>query len=213
MYNADSIAGDQGSRLPSHAAEQSRAFRLILAALGAIVLGVLAHDGWGTEGIRLVIRATARTSLALFLAAFLASTLAAVWPSPLTRWQLRNRRALGLAFATSHAVHLGAIVALASTDPETLWRLSNSTSVVAGGTGYLAIALLVSTSTDRAMAWLGAASWQRLHTWGSAVVWVVLLTANAKRIPVSGWYAVPVMLLLAAAALKVSVLRPALDRR
>jgi hypothetical protein len=38
---------------------------------------VLAIDGTGEDGVRALIRATARTSLALFLAAFLASSCGA----------------------------------------------------------------------------------------------------------------------------------------
>src|SRR5258708_29830044 len=45
---------------------------LLLIAMALYFLGV---DGWDTEGIRLVIRATARTSLGLFVLAFTASAM------------------------------------------------------------------------------------------------------------------------------------------
>ena len=68
----------------------------------AMALSFCASGHADVEGLRLVIRATARTSLVLF-----------AWPSPpprwssscpakRTRWQRRNRRYLGVSFAVSH---------------------------------------------------------------------------------------------------------------
>ena len=45
-------------------------FWTLTFALAAMSLGFLFVLGWGTDGYRMVIRATARTSLVLFLAAF-----------------------------------------------------------------------------------------------------------------------------------------------
>ncbi len=121
-------------------------FWTITAMLGAMALLTLSALGWTTEGYRLVIRETARTSLALFLTAFLASSLAVRWPGGRSRWLRANRRYVGLSFAMSHAIHLAAIVALARTDPGTFGMLSTKGSIIAGSTGYLAIALLASLS-------------------------------------------------------------------
>lgn len=182
-------------------------FWTITAILGAMAAFTLFGLGWTTEGYRLVIRETARTSLALFLMAFLASTLAVRWPGGWSRWLRANRCHVGLSFAMSHAIHLAAIVALARTDPGTFAMLSTRGSIVAGSSGYLAIALLASTSFDRAVAWLGLRLWKRVHTIGVWYIWVSFVFTNGKRIPVSGWYALPVLLLVAAAMLKVSARR------
>ncbi len=182
-------------------------FWAMTVALGAMALFFLATSGWGTEGYRLVIRATARTSLALFLAAFLASALVALWPGEPTRWLRRNRRYLGLSFAMSHGIHLVAIVTLALTDPAIFWTLSNKGSIIAGSSGYFFIALLAATSFDRMVAWLGSKLWQRIHTAGIWFIWISFVFTNGKRIPVSGWYAFPVAILLAAFVVRLAAHR------
>ena len=60
---------------------------LLLAAMALYFL--VAHN-WNVDGIRLVIRATARTSLMLFVLAFTASAMVELLPSDGTRWQRRR---------------------------------------------------------------------------------------------------------------------------
>ncbi|WP_293699158.1 MULTISPECIES: ferric reductase-like transmembrane domain-containing protein [unclassified Sphingopyxis] len=178
-------------------------FWTLTLALAAMALGFLFVLGWDTDGYRMVIRATARTSLVLFLAAFAASAAFKLWPGPFTRWLRRNRRQLGLDFAMSHFIHALVIIALWKTDPDTFWVLTNPKSIVTGGTAYLFIALLAATSFDRMVKALGPKAWGRLHWWG---VWIVALSfifTNGKRIPVSGWYALPVALVVAVIVLRV----------
>ncbi len=178
-------------------------FWLITVALVAMMLSFLAVIGWDTDGYRMVIRATARTSLVLFLAAFAASASAARWPGPFTRWLRRNRRQLGLGFAMSHFIHAFAIIALWKTNPAIFWALTNPKSIVTGGIAYLFIALLAAASFDRMVKTIGPKVWARVHGCG---VWIVALSfifTNGKRIPVSGWYALPVALVVAVIVLRV----------
>ena len=84
---------------------------LLLMALAVLVLGSDA------EGFRQLIRVTARSSFVLFLLAFTASAAARRWPGTITRWQLANRRQIGLGFAVSHAIHAAAIAGFAWIDP------------------------------------------------------------------------------------------------
>src|SRR5206468_10459762 len=72
--------------------------------VGTIAALVLAIYGSKLQGMQLILRATARTSLVLFLAVFVASPLRAAWPSRATRWLVENRRYLGVSFAASHTV-------------------------------------------------------------------------------------------------------------
>src|SRR5579862_5617320 len=92
---------------------------LLLAMSAAFLIGY----GGDAEGLRLVIRSTARTSLVLFALAFTASAMAQLVPGEATRWQRRNRRYLGVSFAVSHVVHLVALIALARVDAELFWKL------------------------------------------------------------------------------------------
>ena len=62
------------------------ALSLLLAAMALYFLSV---DGWDADGIRLVIRATARTSLVLFVLAFTASAMVELLPSEADRKSTR----------------------------------------------------------------------------------------------------------------------------
>src|SRR3979409_2811746 len=53
------------------------------------------------DGVRMVIRFTARTSLLFFCLAFGAAALARLWPNAWTRGQRRNRRYLGVTLRDS----------------------------------------------------------------------------------------------------------------
>lgn len=130
-------------------------FLLVAAALAAMAGAMILADGGGVEGVRLAIRATARTSLALFLAAFSAAALVKLWPGSATRWLLANRRWFGLGFAFSHLVHAGAIFLLHRWHSETFALLVQPRTFITGGIAYLFIALLAATSFDRAVAALG----------------------------------------------------------
>ncbi|WP_188235973.1 ferric reductase-like transmembrane domain-containing protein [Sphingopyxis sp. LK2115] len=179
-------------------------FWTLTLALAAMALAFLVAIGWDTEGYRMVIRATARTSLALFLAAFAASAAFKLWPGRFTRWLRRNRRQIGLGFAMSHFIHALAIIALWRTDPGMFWLLSNPRSIAIGGAAYVVIALLAATSFDRMATLLGPKLWSRLHWWGAWIVALSFIFTNGKRIPVSGWYVLPVALVVAIIILRVS---------
>ncbi len=193
-----------GAAVPTRGwAEGWGLFWTLTCALAAMSLGFLFAIGWDTEGFRMVIRATARTSLVLFLAAFAASAVVKLWPGPFTRWLRRNRRQLGLGFAMSHFIHALAIIALWKTDPGTFWVLTNPKSIATGGTAYVFIALLAASSFDRMVKALGPKLWGRLHWWGVWAVAVSFIFTNGKRIPVSPWYALPVVLVIAVIVLRV----------
>ena len=151
---------------------------LLLLAMPAAFLA-LRPD---VEGLRLVIRATARTSLVLFALAFSAAAMAQLVVSDATRWQLRNRRYLGVSFAVSHFIHLAALIALARTDQALFWTLTNPANIVLAGTAYLFIAAMTATSFDRTAAWLGAGKWRLLHLIGGWYIWLSFAVSIGKRL-------------------------------
>lgn len=180
--------------------EGGRLWLLLAAAVTAMVAIILAMDS-GVEGVRLAVRATARSSFALFLIAFTASSLFRLWPGDTTPWLLRNRRWFGLGFAWSHLLHLIAI----------LWLFGNyagqvpappMATIVGGGIAYVFIAAMAATSFDGAVRWMGARNWQRLHKIGTWYIWIVFMTSYGKRAVVMPEYIPPVLLLIAAAALR-----------
>ena len=176
---------------------------LLSLLLAAMTLGLMASEGWTIDGIRLAIRATARTSLVLFALAFTASALAELVPTEATRWQRRNRRYLGVSFAVSHFIHLGAIVALAMLDRALFWTLTNVMTIVLAGTAYLFIAAMTATSFDRAAAWLGPRKWRLLHLIGGWYIWISFAIAVGKRVPLDSFYWPMAVLVLAIAGVRL----------
>lgn len=173
---------------------------LVVVAASAATLGV---HGVGEEGIRAVIRLTARTSFVLFNAAFAASALARRWPGRTTRWLLTNRRQVGVSFAVSHLVHLVAILALARLTP-----VVEDAAIIIAILGYVAIAAMTATSFDRTAAWLGPRRWRRLHLTAGYFIWFVFLASYLPRtILESAAYAPFVVVLVAVLALRLA--RPA----
>lgn len=172
--------------------------------LSAMTLYLVASHGGDVEGLR---RATARTSLVLFVLAFTASAMVELVPSAATRWQRRNRRYLGVSFAVSHFIHLGAIVALAVVDRTLFWELTNVTTIVLAGAAYLFIAAMTATSFDRSAAWLGPRHWRLLHLVGGWYIWVSFAVAVGKRVPLDSFYWPLAAVVLAAAVVRLIAMR------
>ena len=161
----------------------------VLAALlvgGAIA--ILAIHGGSVEGVRLVVRITARTSLLLFALAFTASAMIRLWPGALTRWQRANRRQLGVSFAVSHLVHAAALIALASLDRALFMSLTTPVSIASGGLAYVFIIAMAATSFDRTAAMIGPRAWRVLHMAGAWYVWISFAVAYGKRVPLGAFY-------------------------
>jgi hypothetical protein len=94
-----------------------RLFGVLTLTLIALCVWIAGMRQFEVEGVRMVIRFTARTSLLFFCLAFSAAALARLYPNAWTRWQHRNRRALGGTFAASHGLHAIAIGLFAAMDP------------------------------------------------------------------------------------------------
>lgn len=177
---------------------------LILMAVSGLCLASLAYE---VAGLRMVIRITARTSLVLFALAFSAQAMLTLWPSVLTRWQRRNRRQLGLAFAVSHTIHAAAILAFAWMDPQGFHEHAMPGTLVSGGIAYAFIVAMAATSFDRTAAWIGPAAWRTLHWLGGYYLWVSFIVTNGKRIGQSPLYALPVVLMLIVLLLRIAARR------
>ncbi|WP_257455136.1 ferric reductase-like transmembrane domain-containing protein [Archangium lipolyticum] len=172
----------------------------LVLAMSALLLALNADP---VEGTRSVIRATARTSFALFLAAFVASSLNTLVPSDFTRRLMRERRYVGLSFAFSHLVHLMAIFSYGVLNPQ-FWPSRNTLTNTPGTVGYVFIALLAITSFHVVSRHMTAASWKRLHTVGMWVIAAIFGYSFFKRIPtMSVLYAIPFSMLCAAVAVRL----------
>jgi DMSO/TMAO reductase YedYZ heme-binding membrane subunit len=159
---------------------------LVLAALCVWIAGM---RGFEVEGVRMVIRFTARTSLMLFCLAFSAAALARLWPNAWTRWQRRNRRYLGVTFAASHGMHLIAIVCFAVMDPVGYAAATSPASYVFGGLGYAFIIAMTATSFDRTASAMGVRAWRLLHLIGGYYLLFQFTVSFGKRVPDMPLYA------------------------
>lgn len=204
-FNSAAIHGYVGAIMKRQGPLEGWAFlgwmTIALAAMsGVILVGV----GVEESGIRLLIRATARTSFVFFISAFTASSLVALWPTPITKWMLRNRRYLGLSYATSHAIHLAGIVAAARVIPD--FPISVVT-LIGGGLAYVFIAAMAITSFDTTAAWLGRTWWKRLHKTGSYYNWFIFAQSYLGRAVASAAYMPVAAVLIAAVGLRFAASR------
>lgn len=180
-----------------------RLFGLLTLALIGLSIWIAAMRQFEVEGVRMVIRFTARTSLLFFCLAFSAAALARLWPNAWTHWQRRNRRALGVTFAASHAIHALAIAAFAMLDPPGFAAATSAVSYVFGGIGYALVIALTATSFDRAAALLGSRAWRRLHLTGGYYLLLQFTVSFGKRIPEMPLYALFLVPLAAVFALRM----------
>jgi sulfoxide reductase heme-binding subunit YedZ len=166
-----------------------RLFFLLGAVLATLCAAIAGLHEFDTDGIRMVIRFTARTSLLFFCLAFSAAALAQLRPNPWTRWQRRNRRYIGVTFAASHGLHAIAIAAFAAVDPAGFAKATSLASYVFGGIGYAFIIAMTVTSFDRTAAALGPRAWRALHLVGGYYLLLQFTVSFGKRIPEMPLYA------------------------
>ena len=180
-----------------------RLLAVLTLSLIALSLWIASMRQFEVEGVRMVIRFTARSSLLLFCLAFGAAALARLWPSAWTRWQRRNRRYLGLSFAASHAIHAVAIVVFAKMDPAGFSEATSPASYIFGGIGYAVIIAMSATSFDRTAALIGPRAWRALHLVGGYYLWFQFMVSFGKRVPAMPGYAAFLIPLLAVMALRM----------
>jgi methionine sulfoxide reductase heme-binding subunit len=166
-----------------------RLFAVLALTLLALSIWIAGMRQFEVDGVRMVIRFTARTSLLFFCLAFSAAALARLMPNAWTRWQRRNRRALGVTFAASHGIHAVAITAFAVMDPAGFAAATSLASYVFGGIGYAFIVAMTATSFDRTARAFGAQAWRRLHLIGGYYLLFQFMVSFGKRIPDMPLYA------------------------
>lgn len=176
-----------------------KGWRLTLAVSSSLLIlfgALLAAYGSGEEGIRVVVRASARTSVLLFAMAFGASSLRALWQNDATKWLLANRRFLGASYAASHVFHAVALAALYPASAEFRDSL-NAVLLVGGGGAYVFTLAMAFTSNDASVAALGRPRWQKLHTIGGWYIWAIFAQSYLPRAATTPAY-IPVALLVLA---------------
>src|SRR5579864_1523401 len=180
-----------------------RLFAVLMLILTALSLWIAGMHGFDADGVRRVIRFTARTSLLFFCIAFSAASVARLWPNGWTRWQHRNRRYLGVTFAGSHGLHAVAIAAFAAIDPAGFITATSMVTYIFGGIGYCVIAAMTATSFDRTADLIGPRAWRSLHLLGGYYLWAQFVVSFGMRVPAMPLYALFLIPLLAVMALRM----------
>lgn len=168
-----------------------------LSALAAMAIGVggmIVAGGWTLDGALMGTRLTARWAFPWFIAAWSASALAALFPGGWRTMLLRRRRAVGLAFAANHGVHLAFIALSAFVFHHPTARIT----LIGGGSAYVLILAMAATSTNAAMRTMGV-WWKVLHTTGSLAVLAIFTNSYAGRLAGKPWLAIPALALIALA--------------
>ena len=192
--------------MPSHRQnwfEGWRLFAVLTLVLAGLCVWIAGMRGFEVDGMRMVIRFTARTSLLFFCLAFSAAALARLWPNAWTRWQRRNRRYLGVTFPASHGIHAVAIGCFAIMDPAAYAAATNAASYIFGGLGYAFIIAMAATSFDRTAAAIGPRAWRVLHLTGGYYLLFQFSVSFGKRIPDMPLYALFLIPLVAVFALRM----------
>ena len=190
-----------------------RLFAVLALTLTALCLWIAGMRQFEVDGVRMVIRFTARSSLLLFCLAFGAAALARLWPQPWTLWLRRNRRALGVSFAASHGLHAAAIAGFAAMDQAGFAAATNVASYVFGGIGYAFIIAMTATSFDRTAQAIGPRAWRILHLTGGYYLWFQFMVSFGKRIPDMPLYALFLIPLLVVMALRLIAMASARTAR
>ena len=180
-----------------------RLFAVLTLTLIVLCIWIAGMRQFEVDGVRMVIRFTARTSLLFFCLAFGAAALARLWPNAWSRWQRRNRRYLGVTFAASHAIHAVAIACFAVMDPAGYAAATSIASYIFGGIGYAFIIAMTATSFDRTAAALGRRGWRALHLTGGYYLLFQFTVSFAKRIPDMPLYVLFLIPLVAVFALRM----------
>jgi sulfoxide reductase heme-binding subunit YedZ len=192
--------------------ERARTFplagwRLVWACLavtaGSLALTVFVH-GTDEDALRSGLRTTARLAALVFSLTFATSSLNALFRADWSRWLLRNRRYLGLGFGVVHLGHGALIILLAALYPVSFQATTDAVGLIGGSVGYLFVLLMMATSSDNAVQWLGRRRWRALHKLGMYVLWGIFMFTYVPRAVVAPAYIPLALLLLAAWGLRVA---------
>jgi DMSO/TMAO reductase YedYZ heme-binding membrane subunit len=192
--------------MPSHRQnwfEGWRLFAVLTLVLTGLCIWIAGMRQFEVDGVRMVIRFTARTSLLFLCLAFSATALARLWPNAWTRWQRRNRRYLGVTFAASHGIHAIAIAWFAMMDPAGYAAATSFASYIFGGIGYAFIVAMAATSFNRTAAAIGPRAWRALHLTGGYYLCFQFMVSFGKRVPDMPLYSLFLLPLLAVIALRL----------
>jgi len=158
-----------------------RLFWLITTPISLLmVLAMTRADLSSAAGVSSMIQLAARSAVPWLFLAFAASSLTVVFPGAFSRWLLRNRKIIGLCFASAMAWQLFFILWLVGIHTDyyvnDVYVLSD---VVEGVIGYAFLIAMVLTSFKFGRSRLTPKQWKLLHTGGIYWFWIYAWSVDA----------------------------------
>lgn len=147
----------------------TRLVYLVIAATFIGVAGTVLSVGTYTGALPYVMKPTAHVAFGFFFMAFTASSFNKLAPSAYSKWAMRNRRYIGLSFASIHFIHAGLVLSNLDFTGES----REFFELAGGGFAYLLLLLMAITSNNASIKALGAKNWKRLHFIGSWYIWII----------------------------------------
>ncbi len=169
------MAADLKTLLRSPAINEWKLFWWLSVPMGLyMIVAMLLRDMATAEGVSAMITSSVRWSMPWLYLAFIASSLVALAPGEPSRWLLRNRKIMGLCFATGMAWQISFI----------LWLVTRHTDyyvnevyvlrdVIEGLVGYSFLLAMTVTSFKRGRQLITpqARHWKLLHKAGIYFLW------------------------------------------
>lgn len=164
-----------------------------IAIMAGVFLPVVAASyaylklaGHTDETLRMLLRITARAAFMLFLVIFAARPLRQLVRTDLTKWLVKERRSLGIAFAMVHIAHLTLIACRFSSIPALEYPPS---SAAGGGLAYLFVLLMLITSFNAPARAIGPKAWKAVHKVGLYYIFAIFIFTLLPEVgePVYTW--------------------------
>lgn len=143
--------------------------------IGALAAAFALDDGLQDQWQRAA-RYTARVGFPLLILAYIARPLHQLRPSGFSKAALASRRWIGLGFAASHTLHLGALIVALRLEGQT----PEPATVIGGGLAYVLLYAMAFTSTAAAQRAMGK-WWKRLHRFGIHYLWLIFAQSYLGR--------------------------------
>ncbi len=143
--------------------------------------------GLDKPSVGYLIRSTARFSFVLFMLTFSASSLIYFWKNRVTKWIMANRRYLGVSFAVSHYLHLIALLMMTYSMEFNVFDSRGLIPGLIGVVAYSFITIMVVTSFNKGRKLLSTKNWNRVHTTGGYLFWIIFAKSYLLRFPENFW--------------------------
>jgi len=167
------MAQSKARPLKNRAVNGWNLFWLVTAPVSALMIFSMTRaDLSSGEGVSSMIQLSVRWSVPWLYLAFAASSVQVLFPGPLGRWLLRNRKILGLCFAAAMAWQLLFIVWLVTAYRDYyVAEVYVLRDVIEGVLGYLLLIAMTLTSFRFGRKLLKPKSWRLLHKTGIYFLW------------------------------------------